>query len=339
MSTQRTFGAVSGRPLFVGGCARSGTTLLRTMLNNHPDLGMPHETKFVISAWRQRDTFGDLRRAENREAVARWILDEPKSKFVRLGIEPDDLVADFAAAPPTLGSLLATCFMRYAEQTGKTRWGDKRPSYSLNLEAMFRMFPDAQFVHVVRDPRACAVSMRKAWADWGRVASAAEVWERTDREVQAASRRLRPDQFMQIRYEDLVATPEEVLDRICGFAGLATGRAAEMLDYHRTDPTSLPGGWLYERAAQPLDGRSVARWTTELDEKEVAFLERVLHERLVVHGYDLTAGGAPVPEDLVSDYRQVRNERNRVELRRRLVEMKRRVTYRRPTAMRLVSAR
>src|SRR6184192_2964907 len=111
MNTHGAFGAVSGRPLFVGGCARSGTTLLRTMLNNHPDFGMPHETKFVVAAWRSRDRFGDLRRVENRRAVAHWILELPKTKFERLGISPDDLVEDFAAAQPTLGSLLATCFM------------------------------------------------------------------------------------------------------------------------------------------------------------------------------------------------------------------------------------
>ncbi len=322
-------------PILVGGCARSGTTLLRTMLNSHPDLAVPHETKFVVTVWRNRDRFGDLTSEGNRRAVADWVVSLPNTRFARLGIEPGELADRFADAAPTLGSLMASCFRAYAERAGKPRWGDKRPSYSRNLDAVFRLFPDARFVHVVRDPRACAASMRRAWEGWGRIASAAEVWERTDRAVQAARRRLPAEQFLQIYYEDLVARPEGTLEAVCAFTGLDPTGVPKMLDYHNGGH-GLPAGSLYGNAAKPVDTSAVKRWTRDLSPGEVAFLEHVLRDRIRSHGYDLTAPTAPVPADHLADYRRLRVRRDREALRRNLVELKRKVTYRRPTAMRPV---
>ena len=331
MSANGACVATSERPVLVGGCARSGTTLLRSMLNSHPDLAVPHETKFVVTAWRNRDRFGDLTRVENRRAVARWILELPNTRFTRLGIEPDELTEAFAAAPPTLGSLMAACFSRYAEHHGKPRWGDKRPSYSRNLDALFRLFPQFQFVHVVRDPRACAASMRRAWDGWGRVASAAEVWERTDKAVRAARRGLPAGQFLEIYYEHLVAEPEQTLEQICGFLGLDPTGVPKMLDYHRNG-VDLPRDKLYGNAAKPVSTTAVQRWMSDLSEPEIAFLEHVLGDRIRAHGYDLTAAGTPVPADQLADYRSLRSRRDREALRRRLVELKRKATYRQPTA-------
>ena len=62
------------RPLFVGGCPRSGTTLLQVMLDMHPQLGIPRETNFIRQLWWQRTRFGDLADPANRRRAARWIL-------------------------------------------------------------------------------------------------------------------------------------------------------------------------------------------------------------------------------------------------------------------------
>ncbi|MGH3023388.1 MAG: sulfotransferase family protein, partial [Gaiellaceae bacterium] len=149
------------RPVFVGGCPRSGTTMLRLMLNSHPDLAVPHETRFLIPIWDRRATFGDLSNPKNRRRIARWIAARPKARLYRLGVKRDELISVLEAAPPTLGSVLGAPFALYAERQGKARWGDKRPSHVQQLHAIFAMFPDAQFVNVVRDPRATVTSVRK----------------------------------------------------------------------------------------------------------------------------------------------------------------------------------
>jgi hypothetical protein len=320
----------AGRPVFVGGCPRSGTTLLRTMLNSHPHLAVPHETRFLILAWRRRNLFGDLTRAENRRYVARWILDQPKGKISRIGIPPDELIEAFAAAPPTLGSLMAACFSKYAERDGKTRWGDKRPSYSQNLDALFAMFPDARFVNVVRDPRACAASMRRAWTHFGRLASAVEVWERTDRTVQRALRKGPSDRITEVRYEDLVADPQAALERLCGFLALDPAGIPDMLAYHTGG--DLPTGPMHENAGKPVSTASLQRWTDDLDAPEIAFVEKVLADRLLHHRYEPSGVLAPARAAELAELRRIRRMRSRRGHRRRLVELKRTITYRQPTA-------
>lgn len=320
-----------GRPVFVGGCPRSGTTLLRTMLNSHPHLAVPHETRFVILAWRRRNLFGDLRRAENRRKVARWILQDPKSRFSsRIGIPDDELVEAFAAAPPTLGALMATCFSRYAERNGKPRWGDKRPSYAQNLDELFAMFPDAQFVNVVRDPRACVASMGKNWDGWGRLASAVEIWERTDKEIQKAIRRLPAGKITEVRYEDLVTAPQQTLEKLCAFLALDPAGIPDMLAYHQGD--DLPTGRLHENAAKPVSTGSLRLWAEELDDADIAFVEGALADRLRHHHYEPSGVRSPAPAEELSELKKVRRHRSLQERRRRLVELKRRVTYRQPTA-------
>lgn len=323
-------GRPAGRPVFVGGCPRSGTTLLRTMLNSHPDLAVPHETLFLVPAWRRRDAFGDLGTAEARVAVARWLLDLKKSRFHRLGIEAEELVERFAAAPPTLGSLMEACFALYAEHNGKERWGDKRPSYARNLDAVFGLFPDTQFVNVVRDPRACVLSMRKAWPSWGLLASATEVWERTDADVQRAIKRLRADQILEIKYEDLINRPDETLHLLCEFYGLDTGGIGRMMDYHRG--SKLPTGELYENAARPVNTASLQKWAKELEPAEIALIERTLGKRMRHYGYEPSDPQAAPDADDLAELDRLRRERDKEFRVRQLVELKRKVTYRRPVA-------
>ncbi|MEO5874336.1 MAG: sulfotransferase [Streptosporangiaceae bacterium] len=318
--------------MIVGGCARSGTTLLRTMLNSHPDLAVPHETKFMVTAWRRREAFGDLTRVDNRRDVADWCIDVPHSRFSRIGIDREVLREAFAAAAPTLGSLMAVCFELYAEKNGKPRWGDKRPSYSRNLNAVFGFFPNARFVNVVRDPRACVASMGKAWPKWGRVASATEVWERTDKAVQAGHRKLSADQILEIRYEDLVTKPYETLEPICEFLSLDAAQIPTMLDYH--EGKDLPTGELYRNAAAPVNTQAVQRWMEEMSDSDIALVEHVLGDRIVHHGYELTGRRGPLSAEVMADFERVRAKRNKEERRRQLVEFKRRVTYRQPTAYR-----
>jgi hypothetical protein len=58
------------RPLLIGACPRSGTTLLRSLLNNHPDLAVPAETDFLIPVWTRRGRLGDLAVEANRRRLA-----------------------------------------------------------------------------------------------------------------------------------------------------------------------------------------------------------------------------------------------------------------------------
>jgi len=322
------------RPLFIGACPRSGTTLLRVMLDSHPDLAIPHETNFIRQLWWQRRRFGDLRDPANRLRVARWIFTTKDTRGSRLRdgrISRRDAIRRVADAPPTIGSIVQACLRLYADVNGKPRWGDKRPAYSGFIGTLFTMFPNGQYINVVRDPRGAVASQIPMGWDPPEAAMTGAVarWEAAVLRTDDFAARLRPDQLMDLRYEDLVSDPRAVLERVCGFAGLRAGHAVDAM-------LSKPRGELrgaHRRVAQPITTTSVERWRERLEPREVALVEQATAPLLDRFGYvpagDLRAAVAP------RDARELerrRREARRAWRRSQRGELLRRALYRRPVA-------
>ncbi|MGH8870239.1 MAG: sulfotransferase [Actinomycetes bacterium] len=319
-----------GRPVFVGACPRSGTTMLRTMLNSHPELAVPHETRFLVDAWRRRARWGDLSEAHNRRRLARWVVRRKKSRVERLVDDPKQLVDRMVAAPPTLGSVLAAGFALYAEGHDKPRWGDKRPSYVMNMDAVFRMFPDAQFINVVRDPRAAVASIRKiGWYRDGLEAGAA-IWEQSVRCADIWRRRLAPDQFLEIQYEKLVADPRGTLEEIVAFLGLDPAGIDPMLQFHET--TDIHSATMHPLVAKPVTTEALRTWDDTLDPGEVAFIENALARPMRRYGYTPDRPGVQVPAELSSGFRDRRRRMTRQRRRTWMAERQLKLKYRRPVA-------
>ena len=110
------------RPLFIGACPRSGTTLLRSLLNNHPDLAVPAETDFVLPVWTNRGRLGNLAVEANRRRLAEWLMDTPGRGGKRIrarAFTRDEAIARVLAAPGTLGSVFAALFALFADAKGR----------------------------------------------------------------------------------------------------------------------------------------------------------------------------------------------------------------------------
>jgi sulfotransferase family protein len=276
------------RPVIIGGCPRSGTTLLRTMLHVHPEFAIPRETRFVLEAWRRRTLFGDLRKPDNRRRLARWIFTGEKTQAKRLGLDPNQATERLVAAPPTLGSLLAECFILFSENQCKLRWGDKRPLYALQIAAIFDLFPSAHFIHIVRDPRACAASARKLnWYD-GNIVRSVQYWEATLRAVAAMRSRLADDQLLEVRYEDLVCEPQATLGRIARFVGAASDESTleSVLRFHEQEDRLSPR--FHPNLRRPLDVSRVSAWEELLSDEEVAFIEETTAPLMSYWAYERT---------------------------------------------------
>jgi Sulfotransferase family len=329
------FAALPDRPVMIGGCPRSGTTLLRTMLHAHPELAIPRETRFVLESWGRRRKFGDLRHEANRRRLARWIFMRKMTDADRLGLDPETAVERLVAAPPTIGSLLAECFVMFAEKHGKRRWGDKRPMYASRIAPVIDLFPSAHFINVVRDPRACVASLRKLnWYD-GSIVPSVELWERSLRAVDAMRGSLAPDQLLDVRYEELVLDPEATLERVTALIGASADEEAmaQMLRFYEVKETRSQR--YHSNLERPLDASRVSGWAESLSPEEIAFVEEETEPLMERWGYERAAEGVAAPAELREALAAKR--KTQAAARRRLVwrnRLQKHVTHRHPLAAR-----
>ncbi|GAB1823116.1 sulfotransferase family protein [Herbidospora sp. RD11066] len=306
--------ATLDRPVFVIGCPRSGTTMLQLMLHSHPRIAVPPETRFMIQAYAARRSHGDMRRPENRRRLAEWVAGDRDTKFRELGLDRGDYVRHAVSAPGTLGSVLGTVFRDYAARFGKPRWGDKRPSYFKNVDMLLRLFPDAQFIHLVRDGRDCVASlMEMPWYKLDVYHAMANWAEAIDFGRHHAAT-LPGGSYYELRYEDLTADPELSLKRLCGFIGEEFDPA--MCEPHHLADVAVPSHkvWHANTHSAVTTSRS-GSWSNRLEPWQIALCETMLGSRLARHGYELT-DTAPAAREHRLAYRTTAAKRRGARLKR-----------------------
>lgn len=320
----------STRPIFLVGCARSGTTLLSSMLHAHSAIAMPPETRFLMPVYAHRERYRDLADPAVRRRLARRVTG-PRSRFADLRLDRNAVIAAMMAAPPTLGSVLACVWQEFARDRGKRRWGEKRPAYWREIDVILRLFPDAQIVHLVRDPRSCVASLQRVpW--WHRdVASSAALWVAADRALRRAGRRLPADSYHRVRYEDLVCEPRATLQRLCAFLGEPFEEG--MLDHARAAADIVPDrkSW-HARTHEALDPARRDAWRERLRPAQVRLIEIVAGPAMRRHGYRPSGERtAPAPSELV-EYAATRLRVSAWRVKRRMLDARRRRRYPMPLA-------
>ncbi|GAA3732696.1 hypothetical protein HDA32_002869 [Spinactinospora alkalitolerans] len=306
----------SERPIIIVGCPRSGTTLLQLMLHAHPRIAIPPETRFLLDAYRRRREFGDLREAANRRALAERIVRPAGTRFADLRLDAEQTIAEIVEAPPTLGSALGTVFRGYARRFDKPRWGDKRPGYYQYIDELLRLFPDAQIVHLVRDGRDCVGSLKRM--PWYRLDSyhAISTWAEAVDYGRTAARRLPPDSYHRLRYEDLIEDPQGELSDLCAFLG-------EEFHPAMCEPRRVAGDVIPERKTwhgntrRDINRAGSGAWKERLEPWEIRLAETVLAGRLRENGYEPSGAPRAAPRHLAR-YAKVAAMRRLARRKRRL---------------------
>jgi hypothetical protein len=275
--------------LFIVGVGRSGTTLLRSLLNAHADLAVVHESRFL--AWMA----GDRRRYEtpsglDTERFMSDLLDNRRRMPVRVHtweVDPHVIRASLSdARPADLASAIRTLYGCYAAAKGKSRYGDKTPAYVHHLRTIGRLLPEARFVHLVRDGRDVALSMLDVDFGGENIPHAAWLWARRVGVAHEAGTSLGPSRYLVVRYEDLVADPERELRTICDF--IALGFDPGMTCYferHASVVDGLGGQQHHQHLALPVT-RGLRDWRTQMRPADVARFERVAGSMLRELGYE-----------------------------------------------------
>ena len=273
-------------PVIVLGVGRSGTTLLRVMLDRNSELAIPYESFFVPQLAHRHGRRPDIDEFLDDLGRLRTLYD--------WGIRPDD-VRPRLREEMTTSEAIAAIFETYAERQGKPRWGDKTPLYMQHLPLLERLFPRAAYVHLVRDGRDAATSFLEVpdgimTAGWGHprdAAGFAAQWATEVRAARALGARVGPARHLEVRYEALVAAPGEELRRVCAFAGLEYDDG--MLGYvGRTDSARKD----HQKRLDEPPRVGVRDWRTEMPAADTAAFEATAGDLLHELGYEVSTPGS-----------------------------------------------
>jgi hypothetical protein len=284
---------------FVVGAPRSGTTMLRLMLDAHPDLAIPPETYFITKA--QKAWRAAKRKPGEDEVEAFLDAVTGHKRWPDFHLDAGDFRERVRARnPKRLGEGVRCFYEMYAEKIEKPRWGDKTPFYVRKMDVIHRVLPEARFVHLIRDGRAVALSIKDLWFGPDTIEGCAEFWVARLDEARAKAADL--PHYMEVIYEDLVRDPEPNLRRIAEFIEVPFDermvRFYENVDERialETPPEEVaPDGRIVsteermkimENLKRPPDPSRIDRWKTAMSEEDLATFESIAGERLRELGY------------------------------------------------------
>ena len=304
--------AFNRRGLFLGGCPKSGTTLLLSLLDGHPKLVvLPEETHFL----EQRADYSAL---GSYQAKLRRLLEKSDLPLLggrkpgQIGKAPSAdlrdyssfdhqqftrLAADFVAQPWINDSMLLSETIRaYAIAIGWdwrncVRWVEKSTCNELCPEALFELFPEAKLIHVVRDPRGVFASVKRRLLNrsgsYTKAHRLVRGWNRSCRQIQKLMDRR--ERYLVVRYEDLIQAPRESLERVCRFVGIEF--VPELLTPTRAG-RQWQGNSSFHTAFSGISAQSVDHWKHELTEDEIWWVDLHCREGMRITGYQLQTDGA-----------------------------------------------
>lgn len=275
-------------PVFLVGAMRSGTTLLRLMLNRHSQLAIPAESHFLAALFERFPAAALLSRSD-LEIAADIVTDNVEWKEDWDGDETALRGELRSLAPLSVGDVIDLVFRQAIAATGKSRWGSKTPAHLFQVPRLRQSIPDAIFIAIVRDPRDAYLSLApRGWvgsSPW----PVSRYLERCNRRVE----RFRSDghcDFHVVRYEDLVRDPRPELERLCAAIGLDF--ELPMLDFHEDASQNLQR-WeidtgVHEKLLRPPSTDDIERWRRTGARRELRQVEALTYGAIRTFGYETT---------------------------------------------------
>ncbi len=280
---QIPFVLIIGRP-------RSGTTLLRTMLDAHPNIKIPLESPFIKNLnplygnkvfWTKNDL----------EIFYNVLLKQPQ--FNLWAVDHENLKKNILSAEGkiTFGELCKLIYsenISFFEKEEIKVLADKNPPYTLYIPKLFKVFPEARFIYITRDYRDNILSMINVDFERPWVASLAYRWKYYNKKFLKAQKK-NPDKFFVIKYEDLVTSPEKYLTEICTFLNIPY--SLNMLNYHSKEkevlhiyPQELINRY-HKSLFEPISPKKVDQWKIKMKDSDIRKADLIVGKYAEIMGY------------------------------------------------------
>jgi Sulfotransferase family len=263
-------------PVYVGGAARSGKTLLRWLLSSHSRLAVSRRAEMWPRFYAR---YGNLAQSGNLERCLQAMLARPQVRA--LITDPERARSDFLRGSPTYGRLFAIVQEQYAARCGKPRWGDQSALIERFAGPVLAAYADARILHLVRDPRDRheAAAARDGALRPGAAGQSTASWLGSVRLARHNAARW-PDNYRVVRYETLVSRPEETMREVCAF--LAEDYEPAMLELEaarRYDPERA------RKSGSPISAAYIGRHRGRVSPADLAFIQSVAGRPMDDFGY------------------------------------------------------
>ena len=274
-------------PIFIIGTERSGSNLLRLMLNQHPSIAIPHPPHILKEMMPLEPLYGDLIVDLN----FRKLIDDTIT-LVRLHFFPWDAPLDsdavFSEAEERgVYGVKAALYDQYRRAKGKKRWGCKSTFVIHYVDRVRRLHPGAKFIHLVRDGRDVAVSAKTSVFNHFHPHYVGRLWGEQQRTAIELAKKLPAESMLGVRYEDLLDDPAKAVRRVCGFIGEDYSDA--LLDYFRSDEAKSLAAHSrsWENVDKPVLKANHSKYKRELSAADIEAFELQAFEELKHFGYAL----------------------------------------------------
>lgn len=277
---------------FIIGRPRSGTTLLRTLFDAHPNVIIPLECQVIKliyekhgkkRSWSETELKNLLEDIKKEWKFDTWNIDEEKLEKELLGY----------AGKTSLKKLIRVIYLNYISHFEKKEIlliGDKNPEYALYIDKLVRYYPEAKYIHITRDYRDQILSYMKFDFTYPLISLTAYRWKRSVKKVIKAEKKL-PGSFYTIRYEDLVENPEKYVKKMCDFLGIEY--FPSVLDFHKnaqnTNITVSQEKYkqkYHKDLFRPIDKSSVGVWKDKMKKEDVKVADMIVGKYAEKFGYE-----------------------------------------------------
>lgn len=270
-------------PFFIIGAPRSGTSLVSRIIDSHPGIGVPFESHIYPTLFDWRDWYGNFDSVQARErlvedmlsiyAVQDWDQIPDKGEVLER-FERHDFHGAFEAV---MGA--------WSSRKGKKRWGEKTPSNIEYWREILEGFPDAKFVHIVRDGRDVAMSWKRVRFGPRHFYTLAGLWRDYLDKVEQVRGRVGDAQLFQIRYEDLLTRPEQTVRNLSEFLHIEF--LPTMLSFYENVESYPTDDRNEQNLSRPLMKDNMEKWRSGMSRRDLRRFEAVAGSTLDRFGYEL----------------------------------------------------
>ena len=278
----------STKELFLVGCYRSGTSLLRLMLGAHPNIFIPEETIFIPIFGKKLSKYTTSLGLNVPKLVDDIITFLEKRAYWK-SVPSRKRIMELVGPEPSYSDVIRAVIASTADdQLHQLKYlGDKTPAYMHSIFYIDHLFPSSKVINVVRDVRDIATSVKKEPFWGGRTPMlVAEEWNRWILNGILAERILGSERVLSVHYERLVESPRNVLQDIMKFLDLTY--SDDMLEFYKTkEAESLSRFGRHRNVTTPVSTASVGRYKKSLSLKEIEAIERESGNTLLSLGYEV----------------------------------------------------